>query len=226
GETLMAASRRLTARARVLLFATVVAMLAPRVIQSRAASSAPPLPAPTGPVVNVSTEPQLQAAVRNIVSNQTIVIAPGTHRLPGTLYVKKAVTSIGIRGATNNRDDVVLQGPGMTTANYGNSPYGIWTGGGVQGILIANLTIRDFYFHPIIFNAGTQSPHVYNVRLLDAGQQLLKSNPDTTGGVNNGIVEYSTIEYSTTAPSTYTNGVDVHSGANWIIRDNLFRNIV
>src|SRR5262249_31733712 len=80
--------------------------------------------------------------------------------------------------------------------------------------------------HPIIFNAGTQSPHVYNVRLLDAGQQLLKSNPDTTGGVNNGIVEYSTIEYSTTAPSTYTNGVDVHSGANWIIRDNLFRNIV
>ena len=34
------------------------------------------------------------------------------------------------------------------------------------------------------------------------------------------------IEYTTTAKDNYTNGVDVHTGANWIIRHNLFRNIV
>jgi hypothetical protein len=44
--------------------------------------------------------------------------------------------------------------------------------------------------------------------------------------VNNGIVEYSVMEYVTTAKDDYTNGVDVHTGANWIIRHNLFRNIV
>jgi len=108
-----------------------------------------------------------------------------------------------------------------------NVPFGIWTGGNVQGVTIANLTIRDIYEHPINFNAGTQSPLVYNVRLIDAGQQLLKSNPDASGvGAANGDVEYSIFEYTTTAPTYYTNAIDIHGGANWIIRHNLFRNIV
>ena len=38
---------------------------------------------------------------------------------------------------------------------------------------IANLTIRDIYYHPIIFNAGTQSPLVHNVTLINAGQQFI-----------------------------------------------------
>jgi hypothetical protein len=88
------------------------------------------------------------------------------------------------------------------------------------------LTIRDLYDHPIIFNAGTQSPHVYNVRLVNAGQQFIKSNPDNNGGgVNNGLVEYAVIEYDTTSRDYYTNGVDVHAGQNWIIRHSLFHNI-
>ncbi len=97
----------------------------------------------------------------------------------------------------------------------------------MQGVTIANLTIRDFYQHPIVFNAGTQSPLVHNVHLIDAGQQFIKSNPDGAGGgVNDGVVEYCVFEYTTTAKDDYTNGVDVHTGANWIIRHNLFRNIV
>jgi hypothetical protein len=77
-----------------------------------------------------------------------------------------------------------------------------------------------------MLNAGTQSPLVHNVRLVNAGQQLLKSNPDGAGGgVDNGIVEYSVFEYVTTSRDYYTNAVDVHTGDNWIIRHNLFRNI-
>jgi len=194
---------------------------------ARSADSPPPLPPPAGTVVNVSTEAQLQSAVQRLASNQTIVIAPGTYVLTNSLYVNGTFSNVAIRGATNNRDDVVLVGPGMTRASYGLVPYGIWTGGHVQGITIANLTIRDLYYHPIIFNAGTQSPHVYNVHLLDAGEQFIKSNPDGAGGgVDNGIVEYSMIEYTSSAKDAYTNGVDVHTGANWIIRHNRFRNIV
>ncbi len=33
------------------------------------------------------------------------------------------------------------------------------------------------------------------------------------------------MEYDTTSRDDYTNGVDVHTGDNWIIRHNLFRNI-
>lgn len=140
--------------------------------------SAPPLPAPTGNVVRVSSEPELQAAVRNLASDTTIFTAPGTYLLTNTLYVGfRSLNNVAIRGASGKRDDVVLLGPGMTNGNFGNSPYGIWTGEGVQSILIADLTIRDFYAHPIILNAGTESPHIYNVRLADGGEQLLKSNP-------------------------------------------------
>jgi hypothetical protein len=188
-----------------------------------AARPAPALPAPTGTVVNVSTESQLQAAVTAITSNETIVVAPGTYNLTDALYINGTFQNVGIRGATNNSDDVVLVGAGMTNSAV---PYGIWVGGNVQGVTIANLTIRDVYYHPIIFNAGAQSPLVHNVHLINAGQQFVKSNPDTVGGgVNNGIVEYSVIEYVTTATSDYTNGVDVHTGQGWIIRHNLFSNI-
>src|SRR4029453_17573699 len=58
------------------------------------------------------------------------------------------------------------------------------------------------------------------------GQQHIKASPDGAGGgVDNGIVEYSVIEFDTTSRDDYTNGVDVHTGDNWIVRHNLFRNI-
>ena len=40
-------------------------------------SSVPPLPQPTGTVIPVSTEQQLQAAVRSLSSGTTVLIAPG-----------------------------------------------------------------------------------------------------------------------------------------------------
>ncbi|HEY7286983.1 MAG TPA: hypothetical protein VH497_16155 [Vicinamibacterales bacterium] len=194
--------------------------------ESAPARPAPGLPAPTGTIVSVSTEPQLQNAIAHLQSNTTILVAPGTYALTSTLYINGTFTNVALRGASGDADDVVLQGPGMTNAAYGNVPFGVWTGGNVQNVLIANLTIRDVYYHPIIFNAGTQSPRVYNVRLVNAGQQFIKSNPDGAGGgVNNGVVEYAVIEYDTTSRDDYTNGVDVHSGQNWIVRNSLFRNI-
>jgi hypothetical protein len=177
-------------------------------------------------VVNVSNVSQLQAAVTNIASNTTIMIAPGTYNLTAPLYVNGTYTNVAIRGASGSRDDVVLVGKGMSASTDGGVPYGIWVGGNVRGITIADLTIRDVYTHPINLNAGTQSPLIRNVRLINAGEQFIKSNPDDAGGgVDNGIVEYSSLEYTTTSRDAYTNGVDVHTGANWIIRNNQFLNL-
>jgi hypothetical protein len=189
------------------------------------AQSPPPLPL-TGRLVRVATEAQLQDAIRTLASNTTIVLAAGTYHLTRTLWIGGALANVAIRGASDDRDAVVLAGNGMTRASD-STPFGIWTGGGVDGVTIANLTIRDVPSHAIIFNAGTQKPHVFNVHLIDTGQQFIKSNPDDRGGgVNGGIVEYSVMEYTTKAKDDYTNGVDVHTGAGWIVRHNLFRNIV
>jgi hypothetical protein len=199
------------------------------------ACQAPPLPAPAGNVVTVATEPALQAAVAAVTSNTTIVVQPGTYDLAaggGTLFFNKPVANVTLRGATDRCDDVVLIGAGMTIR--GTTPHGIWVGG-PTGMLIANLTVRDVYFHPVMLDAnyGTQSPRLYNLHLINAGEQFVKATPVGSNGpgVANGIVEYSIMEYVTWldpgAPggATYTNGVDVHAGSSWIIRYNLFRNI-
>jgi hypothetical protein len=139
------------------------------------------------------------------------------------LYINGTFTNVGIRGATSSSDDVVLTGAWMANSSV---PYGIWVGGNVRGVTIANLTVRDVFYHPVILNAGAQSPLIHNVHLINAGQQFVKSNPNTAGGgVDKGIVEYFVIEYETTSIDTYTNGVDVHMGRDWVIRHNLFRNI-
>lgn len=209
---------------RVVAAALAISPAPGLVVRAASPDSAPPLALPSANLVHVSTVGELQVAVDSLRSGRTIVIAPGTYALTGTLHVSGALSNVTIRGATDNRNDVVLVGRGMTNADHGSVPHGIWSGGGVSGLTIANLTIRDVYFHPIIFNAGTQSPRVFNVRLVNAGQQFIKSNPDDAGGgVDNGIVEYSVFEYDTTARDSYTNGVDILTSRNWIIRHNLFR---
>lgn len=187
--------------------------------------AAPPLPAPSGNVVPVSSVAALQAAVQALSSDTTIVIAPGTYALTSTLWVNGALSNVTIRGESNRPDDVVLVGGGMGVPSS-SVPHGIWTGNGVTGLTIANLTIRDIYQHPIIFNPGTESPRVYNVRLINAGEQFIKASTDGSGdGVDHGIVEYSIFEYTDTAPTYYTNGVDVLAGRDWLVRHNLFRRI-
>lgn len=194
---------------------------------ARPARPAPPLARPTGTIVEVDSEPGLQAAVRGLRSNTTILIAPGTYTLTSTLSVRGPLTDVAIRGTSANADDVVLVGPGMRNEAYGATPFGIWTGDGVNGITIANLTIRELYYHPIILNGGTQRPRIYNVHLVNAGQQFIKSNPDEHGaGASNGILEYSVIEFTTPPRDNYPKGIDIHGGSNWTIRHNLFRNLV
>lgn len=185
------------------------------------ACAAPTLPL-TGAELRVSTETQLQHAVKNLRPGMTILIANGTYRLSNTLHVTK-VNNVTIRGASGC-DDVVLVGRGMTNPNFEAVPHGIWTNS--ANTIVAHLTIRDLYYHPVILNPGAQRPRIYSVRLINGGQQLIKSNPTSSvQGVDNGVVEYSIMEFETTSRDHYTDGVDVITGDSWIIRNNLFRNI-
>jgi hypothetical protein len=195
-------------------------MLVPGWLQSP--DGAPALADPAGitSTVNVSTVAQLQAAVAALASNQKIVIAAGTYNVTQILAVPAGTTNAVIRGATGNRADVVIQGPGMADSSV---PHGIYTSG-ATGLVVADLSIGGFYYHPLALY-DVQQVHVYNVRVFDAGQQLLKSNPTAGATQFDGRVEYCVFEYTTTAPSDYTNGVDVHRGANWRIGHCLFRNI-
>jgi hypothetical protein len=210
----------------------VVALCVVLAVALEAASpgNAPPLPITGTRIVNVSTEPQLQTAMGNLQSGDTIVLSNGVYNLTSTLYIngRNNVTIRGAAGSTN----VVLVGKGMDNTNYGNVPFGVWSNG--TNTTIAHLTIRDTWDNEIIFNSGAQSPFVYCVRLINAGSQFIKSNPTDVNaglGVNNGLVEYCWFEYTGSPPGDhgsgvgYFNGISAHAAQNWIIRGNLFKNL-
>jgi len=205
-------------------------MMAMRASGTASPGNAPQLPITGTRIVNVANETQLQTAMGNLQSGDTILLTNGTYNLTSTLYIngRNNVTIRGASGSTN----VVLAGKGMDNATYGNVPFGIWANG--TNITIAHLTIRDTWDNEIIFNPGAQSPRVYCVRLINAGSQFVKSNPTDVNagvGVNNGVVEYCWFEYTGSPPADhgsgigYFNGISAHAAQNWIVRGNLFKNL-
>ena len=105
-------------------------LVLPAIAAAAPARPAPPLPAPAGAIVYVSSESQLRTAVSRLASNTTIVVTPAVYVLQDTICINGTFTNVGIRRASDNADDVVLKGPGMTNPAI---PHRIWVGGGVAG---------------------------------------------------------------------------------------------
>lgn len=179
--------------------------------------------------VTVSNASELQSAIGSLEDNQTILLQAGTYELEATLWINKS--NVSIVGDSTRCDEVILVGNGMENSDYDGVPYGIWTN--QEGLTVKNLTIKDTWSSSIILNYGAHNAHIYNVALVDAGEQFIKSNPQDYGDGNTfGIVEYTSMVYSSAPPADpshpggtgYTNGIDVHGGEGWIIRHNLFQN--
>jgi len=159
---------------------------------------APSLPiSPNAPVINVSSEQDLQNAVSSAAAGSVINVQPGTYNLSSTLYVRNS--DITITGPDGSCDTVILAGKGMDNSNYGQTAHGIWTD--APGLTVRNLTIKDVYYHSIALNHGAESPLIYNVKMLDAGEQFIKASSAPDGNyVDNGRVEYSVMAYTSTPP--------------------------
>jgi hypothetical protein len=212
------------------LLLSCISLFGPGVGLAASPGDAPPLPLTGARIVRVATEAQLQTAMGHLQSGDTILIAGGTYHLTSSLYINGR-HNVTIRGAAGSAN-VVLAGQGMDNPDHGGVPFGIWSNG--TNTTIAHLTIRDTYDNAIIFNAGAQSPHVYCVRLLDAGSQFIKSNPTDVAagiGVGNGLVEYCWFEYTGHPPANhgagagYFNGISAHAAHHWTVRGNLFKNL-
>ena len=219
------------------LFIGTAIVLASQCLSAQAASfdgtckAAPPIPAPRDArIVRVGSEAALQQAMGDLRENTVVLLAPGEYRLTSTLWINGR-NNVTIRGDSERCDAVVLTGKGMENASGASAvPHGIWSNS--SRLRVENLTIRDVYYHAISLDGSADAPSVYNVRMVDTGQQFVKSNPLGFGnGVDNGKVRFSVMEYSDGPPRTnhgggtgYTNGVDVHAGRNWVISNNHFEN--
>ena len=180
----------------------------------------PSLPAPTGTVRNVSSVGELLAAVAALQSETTIVLAPGTYRLPTTLQIRGSLVNVGIRGATTNADDVVLLG--ASVADGGPGLDGIRTSGFVRGFTLANLTLKDFSGLPISLE-NTHTAMLHNLHVYSDGRFLRALSPAGGAPSQNGVIQYSRFLYEGTT-TDYRTGVDLQFTMGWRVRYNLFTN--
>lgn len=204
----------------LLLFLTGVAASSPEREPVGMLKTAPALPPPSGDIVRVSTESELQVAVAAVRSGQTILIEPGEYRLSRTLYFE-GVDNIALRGATGNRADVVLVGEGMNATEkiFGN----VVQVAGCRGMLIADLTLTGAWYHNlhIAGTVGAVGTRVYNVHFIDGKEQLLKVNPghEPTVFPDSGTVEYCRFEFTDRARQRYTCGIDILGASGWRVSD-------
>ena len=180
----------------------------------------PPLPI-TGNVVNVSNVTELLSAVTNVSSGDTILLAAGTYNITENLRfgLGGAYSNIAIRGATGDRNDVIIKGNGWGNSSEPNMGIQIWN---VNGMLIADLTIGEVYYHAIqiVGQDGARAVRVYNCRFYDTRETFLKVQ-DTFDFV----CEYSVLEYTDTSWWWYTHGIDGNIVRDAVIRYNLVRNV-
>ena len=178
-----------------------------------------------GEVVTVGTANALIQAIRSANAtggNMTILIEDGTYQVATTAsYPYITANNLVIRSLSGDRDAVILTGTGMKSVNplveIGLSVVG-------NNITIADLTIRDVGNHGI--STQGDSMFVHNVRIQNTYEQMLKG---TAGGdgADNAIVQCSLFEYpGGVGPNWYIGGLDIHRGDNWVVRDNIFKNII
>jgi hypothetical protein len=196
----------------------------PPIMSAQADQLCQPLPPPAGTVVNVDSVSQLQNAVNNATSGMTILVADGHYDLNG-VYLRFDVPNVTLRSASGNREDVVLDGNYVTTEIIQIV---------ASDVTIADLTLREAYYHPIhvVTETGsdTISSLIYNVHIIDPGQQAIKINPGAAGYYpDHGVIACSHLELTDAGRpevwningSCYTGGVDAHQAQGWVIRDNL-----
>ncbi len=184
-----------------------------------------PAPGTSETVVTVSTMTELQSALSAASGPTTIYLNNGTYTVNTSTFVNVSKNNITIRSTSGNRDDVIIQGGGM--AGIG-TVHGFYID--ADNVTIADVTVKNVQKHGFFVNPGSDDCLFHNVRGVDCGEQIFKASGGATSAAkNNGIIECSLFEYTTTLDDGddgwYTNGIDLLYCHNWIIRDNTIRNI-
>lgn len=104
-----------------------------------------------------------------------------------------------------------------------------------DNVIIENLKLGEVANHAIMVHGekpmDADNFTVKSCYFKNCGDQMLKItyNPDDTTGnfCEDGLVQLCEFEFTNpTAMDYYTGGIDCHAGKNWIVRENIFRNIV
>lgn len=192
-------------------------------------SPCPPLPPATGAIVKVDSEEELWNAANNASPGTTIQLADGTYNLATYGYYLWIDTpGVTLRSASGDRQKVILDD------NYLGSEIVTVA---ASDVTIANLTIQRARTHPIHVvstdGGDTLNTLIYNVSIIDPGQQAIKINPHSAMEYfpDHGEIACTQIELTDAGRpkiweingSCYTGGIDAHAALGWTMRDNTIK---
>jgi hypothetical protein len=173
-------------------------------------------------VWDISNVPQLDNALSNLSAGDEMVLQAGTYYLDRVVALN--LPDVTIRGATGNRDDVVLIGGGMNTHGVDE---GITIG--ADNVTVRNLTLKDFFYNALHLRAESDisGAVISNVKTWNIGERHVKGSKD--GNLNhtcdNTLIEnvymLQTEPRLDTNPSggDYIGGMDIMATNNLTIRD-------
>jgi hypothetical protein len=155
-----------------------------------------------------------------------ILLADGMYRLESQVHISKP--GIMILSKSGNPYDVVIKGRGMRAGGRGQSLFRITS----NNFVVDGVTLSDVKNHllQIAGESNASYPIIRNAILQDAYEQFIKVSYDQGGRPDNlsigGIVENCIFQFTGgLALNYYTGGVDAIGAKNWLVKDNIFRDI-
>lgn len=175
--------------------------------------------------VVVSTPAELRSAIEsaNVGGDPVILLEDGIYTLPADYYLSVNADHVTIRSRSGNREAVIVQGQGM-----GQNPESIFKVGG-DHFVCQDMTLRRTGNHVIQIRGeiGCSNIVLRNLIIQDGYEQLVKISGGDSGWSDHGLMEGCLLEYTAgIGPQWYIGGIDGHRCRNWIVRGNIFRNIM
>jgi parallel beta-helix repeat protein len=176
-------------------------------------------------IIKVNNTEQLFKAVNeaNKYGNLIISIQDGKYVLNKMIWLTGS--NVTFKSQSGKRSKVILMGKGGMTGKVSH----------IFNVVGKNFTARDITIgwvanHAIQIHGESNADNckIINVRFVDTREQMLKvsTNKNLKAGGDNGLVIYCLFEYSAkVGPQYYIGGIDCHNGSNWIVRNNIFKNI-
>lgn len=153
----------------------------------------------------------------------TVLIQNGAYTLPRRIIIDG--NRITYKGLSGDAGKTILKGQGGR-----GKVRNIFSIKGSR-VYIRNLSIGDVSNHGIQIHGEDDADHIFlqNLRFFDIREQMLKGSfdPDRPDRhTDYGLVEGCTFEFTGGfAFQSYTGGIDIHHGENWVVKDNVFRHI-
>jgi len=189
-----------------------------------------PLNVIRGEVRRVKTVADLKTALEaanRTKAAATLLLEDGTYLLD-VPALEIQCPGLVIRNANGNRDAVILRGRDEGTNASVANVFLV----SANDVVIADLTLGYCRHHGIQVRGEppfhVSGLRVHNCRIVNCNQQFIKGSSSESDplGATDGCIEQCLFEFTSGwAYQSYTGGIDIHKGVNWIVRDNLFRNI-